>query len=85
MKKTQPKWNIEVWNEWKAIFNTKGYNWIGLTPIYIYFEWYRAWGQLEFTFVILGLGFYITYDLGDTKLRREIYKSMKGKIKKWGK
>ena len=77
--------NIEFTNEWRAIFNTKGYNWINLTLINIYFEWYRSWGQLEFNFVLLGLGFYITYDLGETKLRKEIYKRVrrleKGKAK----
>ena len=71
------KLNIEFTNEWSAIFNTKGYNWIGLTPINIYFEWYRSWGQLEFNFVLLGLGFYITYDLGETKLRKEIYNEVR--------
>ena len=69
--------NIEFTNEWRAIFNTKGYNWIGLTLIHIYFEWYRSWGQLEFNFVLLGFGFYFTYDLGETKLRKEIYKKVR--------
>ena len=75
------KLHIELWNEWQALFDPKRYNWISFTPIYIYFEWYRAWGQIEFTFVFLGFGMMLTYDLGETKLRKKIYKRIR-KIKK---
>lgn len=71
------KLHLEVWNEWKSILDSRRYNWISLTLINVYFEWYRAWGQLELQVVILGLGFYLTYDLGETKLRKEIYKRVK--------
>ena len=79
-----PFWNrlhLEVWNEWPALLDPKRYNWVNLTLINVYFEWYRQWGQLELQVVILGFGFYLTYDLGETKLRKEIYKEVR-RIKK---
>jgi len=79
--KKQSKWSVEVWNEWKAILSPNRYNWVSFTPINIYFEWYKQWGQLELQIVLLGFGFCLTYDLGETELRKEIYKSIEERKK----
>ena len=76
-KQKNNKWSIQVWNEWSALFIPRRYNWISFTLINIYFEWYREWGQLELQVVILGFGFYLTYDLGETEFRKEIYRRAK--------
>jgi len=68
-------WVFEFKNEWKQLRG--GFNWYTFTPIYIYFENDKYTGGVEFSFTLLGLGFYIRYNYDTTKLDEIVKKAEK--------
>lgn len=67
---------IEEWSQWFTPCN-----WYDFHVIHCHFENDWKFGQFEFRFIILGLGFLLTwvYD-GDTEYRREIMKQTRNFI-----
>lgn len=53
------KWDFYWLEEWSQLWSSC--NWYDITPIKIQFEFDRVMGDIEFTFMILGLGFHCSY------------------------
>lgn len=61
LKEILSRFMFQFQNDWRQIGGK--YKWYSFTFIYIYFEYEKITEGLEFWFVVLGVGFYIRYNL----------------------
>lgn len=66
---------IDVIEEWSQFFSSC--NWYTFRPILIEFEDDRILGGVEFTLVVLGLGFRVRWNYSETNESKEILERVK--------
>ena len=57
----EQKFNIEFYEQWRPVFKPKEYGWVEFEFIRIRFENTRYCGSCEFEFMLLGIGFQMTW------------------------
>jgi len=71
---------IDYINEWNQIWGS--WNWITITIINVSFEDDISLGGYEFTFILLGLGFYVRIYHTETPLMKKILKRAEETVNK---
>ncbi len=65
---------IEFRQQWTSLFGK--YNWYTFQFAFIEFEWDKMMGGVEFTCIILGLGFRVRYNYAVTDTVEEVMSGM---------